>query len=294
MKEPPRPALPRASAPCPVFVVGPGRVGASLALALRRRRSQVTLLARAEGAGNRLARKRALPPVSPLAVWRPGAGPALLFLAVPDDAVPGVAKTLAERFQPAAAAGWSAFHLSGAESSRLLEPLRRKGVSVGSWHPLQTFARPDPSLWKGIPVVLEGDPEALAAGRDLAARLGAEPVELPADSRALYHCLSTISCAHVAAQLLLCHRALPAFPEPVRSILWEGWRKMAIRTLAQLDAAAPWSTVTGPAARGDRKTVALHRAALARSLPEWLGIYTAVHGFLAGAPETEPESDPTR
>ena len=95
-------------------------------------------------------------------------------------------------------------------------PWGGRGVSVGSWHPLQTFAAPDPSLWKGIPVVLEGDPGAVAAGRDLAARLGAEPVELPADSRPLYHCLSTISCAHVAAQLLLCHRALPAFPEPAR------------------------------------------------------------------------------
>jgi predicted short-subunit dehydrogenase-like oxidoreductase (DUF2520 family) len=211
---------------------------------------------------------------------------------VPDDVIAGVAEELAGRFRPGLSAGWTAFHLSGAETSRLLAPLERKGLSVGSWHPLQTFVAPDPSLWKGIPVVLEGDAGAVAAGRNLAKRLGAEPVELPADSRALYHCLSTISCAHVAAQLILCHRALPAFPEPTRRILWEGWRRLAIRTLAQLDAGAPWGTVTGPAARGDRKTVELHRAALARSLPGWLEVYSAIHEFLGQAPETGPGGDP--
>lgn len=292
MKTAPRPAVPCPPAPGPVFIVGAGRVGTSLALALRRRRRPVTLLARRADPAGRDARNRPSPPVSPLADWRPPAGPALLFLAVPDDAIAGVAAALARRYRPATAAGWAAFHLSGAETSRLLAPLRRKGMAAGSWHPLQTFAAPDPALWKGIPVALEGDPQAVAAGRDLAARLGAEAVEIPAGSRALYHCLSTISCAHVAAQLLLCHRALPAFPESARAVLWEGWRRLAIRTLAQLDAAAPWRTVTGPAARGDWKTVELHRAALARSLPEWQSIYAAIHEFLEKAAHIPPGGDP--
>lgn len=291
MSKPERPAGPPPPTAPPVFIVGPGRVGASLALALRRRRRQVTLLSRSNVTIHRRAGERALPPVAPLADWRPPAGPALLFLAVPDDAIPGVAAALAERFRPGSSDGWTAFHLSGAGTSRLLAPLGRKGLSAGSWHPLQTFAAPDPSLWKGVPLILEGDPEAVAAGRELAKRLGAEPVELPADSRALYHCLSTISCAHVAAQLLLCHRALPAFPEPARQVLWEGWRRLAIRTLAQLDAGIPWSTVTGPAARRDRKTVGLHRAALARDLPEWREIYTLIHEFLERTFETDPPGD---
>ena len=292
MSKPARPAGSPPSAAPAVFIVGPGRAGASLALALRRRRRRVTLLSRSNETVHRRAGKRAFPPVSPLADWRPPEGPALLFLAVPDDAIAGVAEGLAERFRSGPSGGWTAFHLSGVGNSRLLAPLGREGVAVGSWHPLQTFAAPDPSLWKGIPVILEGDPVAVAAGRELAERLGAEPVELPADSRALYHCLSTISCAHVAAQLLLCHRALPAFPEPARQVLWEGWRRLAIRTLAQLDARAPWSTVTGPAAREDRKTVELHRAALARDLPEWREIYSLIHEFLERTPGTGPPGDP--
>ena len=288
-----RPASPRPPAPRPVIIVGPGRVGGSLALALQRRRWPVTLLARSVSAGPRRAGRGASLLVSPLADWRPPDGPALLILAVPDDAIAGVAAELAGRFEPATAAGWAAFHLSGAGTSRLLEVLQRNGMAAGSWHPLQTFAAPDPALWKGIPVILEGDPEAVAAGRELAARLGAKPLEIPAESRALYHCLSTISCAHVAAQLLLCHRALPCFPEPARAILWEGWRRLAIHTLAQLDAGAPWETVTGPAARGDRQTVELHRAALARSVPEWQEIYAAIHEFLEKAFRALPGGDPS-
>lgn len=292
MKTAARPAAPRPPAPGAVFIVGPGRVGASLALALRRRRRPVTLLARSGEAGGGKSPKPSSLPTSPLVDWRPPAGPALLFLAVPDDAIAGVAAMLAERFQTDPAGDWTALHLSGAETSRLLAPLRRKGMATGSWHPLQTFAAPDPALWKGIPVIMEGDPAAVTAGRELAVRLGAEPVELPAESRALYHCLSTISCAHVAAQLLVCHRALPAFPESARSVLWEGWRRLAIRTLEQLDSGTPWSTITGPAARGDRKTVELHHAALLRSLPDWQSVYQAIHEFLENFSPSALAEDP--
>jgi predicted short-subunit dehydrogenase-like oxidoreductase (DUF2520 family) len=275
----------------PVVIVGPGRLGLSLALALRRLRCRVTLVGRQSPPFPATSARRAAVPVEPLESWRPSEGPALLCLAVPDDALSGLAHELAARFEASVSSGRLALHTSGVHSAGVLDPLRQRGLAVGSWHPLQTFFQPDPTLWKGIPVSMEGDPPALDAGRDLARVLGATPVEFPAELRPLYHCLSTIACAHVAAHLLFCHRAAAVFPEPARSLLWEGWRRLAIRGLTQLDPATPVRTMTGPAVRGDHRTVGLHLAALADAQPRWHSIYLQIHEFLLTVAASERDGN---
>ena len=224
----PSPARNRAASTEPEMVIaGAGRVGRSLALALGRRGRTVRVLARRPGAPVPDPERGTALAVEPLGNWHPAAGPARLILAVPDDALPSLAEDLAGRFPVPPPADWTVFHCSGALASAVLEPFRARGLPACSWHPLQSFARPDPHLWSGIPVVMEGDPMAIAAGRELAGWLEAEPVEIPADARPLYHCLATISCAHEAALLLFCHRALAALPPEARQPLWEGFRRLA-------------------------------------------------------------------
>lgn len=265
----------------PLVIAGPGRVGLSLLLALRRAGcGPLTLLARDPAAVGPLPQGPGLPVVvADLSEWTPGTGPQILFITVRDEAIAPVARRLSDHF-PVAAAGWIAFHTSGALDHRPLEPLHGRGLAVGSWHPLQTFTTPDPDLFRDIPVAMEGDPPAVAAGTRIARMLGARPVAVPAGLKPLYHCLATTSCAHVAALLLFCREALAEFPESERESIWRGLLALAGRTAAQLNVPDPARVVTGPAARGDRRIIELHRRELAERFPHWLPVYSALTDYL--------------
>ncbi|HOS99626.1 MAG TPA: DUF2520 domain-containing protein [Acidobacteriota bacterium] len=261
----------------PLLIVGAGRVGLSLAAAARRagmpaevvgpgsRRRTVTVRGRrltVHAAGIRFACLR----------------PVLLVLAVPDDDLSAVASEWAAQL-PADCTG-IALHTSGVHAARVLEPLQHRGWPTASWHPLQTFPQPDPARFSGIVVSVEGDPAAVSAGSRLARRLGARPIKLPPALKALYHCLATISCSHVAAQMLFCHDALRAFPPAVRKPLAHSLRALSAATVAGFPAENPAAGITGPAARGDRLTVAHHLTVLREYFPEWVSVYQQLDDFL--------------
>ncbi|HKG20593.1 MAG TPA: DUF2520 domain-containing protein, partial [Blastocatellia bacterium] len=61
----------------------------------------------------------------------------------------------------------SALHTSGSLSSDVLSPLRERGFSIGSCHPLQTFPRPSRSeaLVRSTYFCIEGDARAVRVAR---------------------------------------------------------------------------------------------------------------------------------
>jgi predicted short-subunit dehydrogenase-like oxidoreductase (DUF2520 family) len=260
-----------------LVIVGAGRVGLSLAAAARDAGLQVELWGRdrrrrvVRVGGRRFTVRSAGQPF-------PAQPSTALVFAVPDD-------TLA-----AAAAAWSrrlpedrpgtVFHTSGVHPANALAPCRRPGWAVASWHPLQTFPTPDPGRFRGTVVTLEGDPTAVRAGRQLGRRLGARPLAIPPALKPLYHCLATISCAHVAALLTFCQEALQDFPHPVRHSLWLALQRLAVDSAAGLPGRRAVAAITGPAARGDRATIDRHMAALRDRFPEWLPVYRHLDEFL--------------
>ncbi len=187
-------------------VIGAGRAGSALAALLHRRGWTVAAVASAHLAdARRLARRCGAPLATTDPARAAGAAEAVL-IAVPDRAIPRIAALLADsaparektergRGQPARGegaarrSGRAALHLSGASGGGLLEPLRRAGWSVGSFHPLVAFPpanRPAPSL-RGVTIAIDGDPRALKIAGALAASLGATTLSLPARDRARYH-----------------------------------------------------------------------------------------------------------
>lgn len=261
----------------PLLIVGAGRVGLSLAAAARR----TGLPAEVVGPGSR--RRTVTVRGRRLAVHAAGIRfachqPVHLVLAVPDDDLSAVASEWAEQL-PAECTG-IAMHTSGVYTAGVLEPLQHRGWPTASWHPLQTFPKPDPARFSGIVVCVEGDPAAVHAGSRLARRLGARPINLSPELKALYHCLATISCSHVAAQMLFCHDALGAFPPAVRKPLAGGLRALSAATAAGFSDENPAAGVTGPAARGDRQTVARHLTVLRERFPEWVSVYQQLDEFL--------------
>ncbi len=262
-----------------VTILGSGRVGLTLARALRRDEITVHLLTRADGSA------RAFPDGLAVAADREVAlrEAAVILLAVPDDAIHAVATELATRD------GWRAdqvvLHCSGMHDREVLSPLRRHGVALGSFHPLQSFPDPsgNPERLHGSPAVVEGDPAAVAAARALATRLGLRPVvEIGAGGKVKYHAAAVFAANYLVvlaavAQRLAGEAGIP--PQEARELFAPLMRE----TVAQLAVRSPGAILTGPIARGDQGTVATHLATLDASTRELYRLLAAEAARLVSA-----------
>ncbi len=246
-------------------LVGPGRVGASLAARLVAHGARLAAVAgrpaspRAGALAARFAAR--LGTVETLETR----GEALLLLAVPDAALAPLASALAARRQAAVA-----LHVAGALGARAVAPLAAAGSAIGTFHPLRAFPEADLAE-AGTPlggfVALGGDPEAIALGRRLAAALGASAEVIPDPLRLLYHLTATLFAGGVATVVAAAREiaARAGLPEATSA----GYTELARGALASAFVAVPpASGITGPAARGDRETFAAELAALATLDPE--------------------------
>ena len=180
----------------------------------------------------------------------------ILFLAVPDGAVAGMAARIATMCPPA---GLSVVHLSGALGLDALSPLR----SVGSFHPLQSFPIPrPPSAFREITIAIDATAPALRRRLASVARsLGARPKYVPDSERVRYHAAAVFASNFVNA----------AFAEGVRLLESLGWsEKESVAALlplldgavANIHSRGPVGALTGPIRRGDADTVRRHLEAV--------------------------------
>jgi predicted short-subunit dehydrogenase-like oxidoreductase (DUF2520 family) len=240
----------------PVAIVGTGRMGQGLALALREAEVPVTLL----GRGRRAEDTR---------------GAALVLIATPDDAIGGVAVELAR--DGAVGESQVVLHLSGLLDRLALQVLEPTGAALGSFHPLQSVADPATAAerLRGSFAGVEGDARALAAGERLAAALGMRVVRLAPGAKAAYHAGAVIASnyavvlADVAERLA---RQAGVGADDAAAL----YLPLMRGTVANL-AAGPAAALTGPVRRGDEATVRRHLAALG---PEDRALYRAL-GLLA-------------
>lgn len=249
-------AQPRRHAPT-VGIIGPGRAGIALALALR------TAGVRVLGVHGR--RRKKVPPgitltVGPRAPWIGRAD--VILLAVQDDEIAPLVRELAK--PGGVRRPQVVLHLSGVRSARVLEPLRALGVETGGLHPLMTaMGHPliDATHLHNATFALEGTPGALRAARALVKQLGAYSVRLKPEARAGYHAGAVFAANYVVTMMAAAEDLL----------VGAGFSRLAARTaLVPLTGAAlmntaangPLRALTGPIIRGDADTVRLNLGAL--------------------------------
>jgi len=258
-----------------VAVVGPGRMGLSLAAALLRSRAleRLTIIGRSVE-----------PPPHPLfdstdtpVEYRVGAQPlplgtTVLILAVPDRALAEVAHDFALAGPPPA--GCAALHVSGALTGDVLTPLHGAGYAVGSMHPLQSIADPWSGAERliGATYALAGERAAVAAGRRLVSALGGHAIVVTARARATYHAAAVMASNYLVtlhdAATRLMREADVAADDASAAIA--SLMRGTLDNLEQLGAPA---ALTGPVARGDVETVRLH---LSRLSPPDRELYCAL------------------
>lgn len=249
-----------------VFVLGAGRAGASLARALGD--SGVTIA----GLHGRRA-SPVTPVVTAGAIPRAIADAGVVIVAVRDAQLD---LALAEVLKSPLAKDAVILHLSGSGDPDGLEPLRAKGHSCGTFHPLLPLADPATAAvllrtaWIGI----DGDEKAQGASRALATALGARVLGIPPGEKARYHAAAVFAAnfpvvlSALAAELL---RDAGVAPEQA----WPAVVALMQAAAANIQTAAPEAALTGPLRRGDAETVAIHLRALREDLPA-LAAYIAL------------------
>jgi predicted short-subunit dehydrogenase-like oxidoreductase (DUF2520 family) len=255
-------------------IIGAGRVGTALGFALTRKRWDLVAVADKSPAAARESRKVIGRGAATTDIRRAARGIQILFICVPDDSIEAVARRLAR-----AGVGWSGrhvFHTSGLVSAAALDPLRKKGAYVASLHPVQAFPskKGGARLFRGISWGLEGDREAVRAGRGVVKALGGRSFLLREMDKPLYHAACSlasnafISLEGAAAALLeeagISRKSASAVLLPLVQGTLQNVKKLGLK-----------NALTGPFARGDVRTVRRHLEAL-KSRPLHEEIYRAL------------------
>ena len=256
-----------------IAIVGPGRLGTALALALREAGYRVSeLIVRkqrdSKSHARRLASQLRTRLVKPAEAKLEAN---LVWLCVPDSAIGACANSLAPlgRWE-----GKIIFHSSGALLAAKLSSLRKRGAAVASVHPLMTFVRNTRPNLRGVPFAIEGDPAAIRAARKIVRDLGGEPFPLKQRDKILYHAWGAFASPLMIT--LLAEAENVAAAAGVRSAAARKRMlpilRQTLQNYAEHGAAA---SLSGPLVRGDITTVRQHLRALSQ-VPRAKEVYAAL------------------
>ena len=242
-----------------VSIIGSGRLGTALAHALASHGYpiQSVVARRLQNARKAAAELDARPKAYAASQIRFLPPSELFLICVPDDQIASLATKLSRLdsdFKPVV------LHTSGALSSEVLLPLRAKGWSTGSVHPLLSIsdsqASIKPAFWS-----VEGDRGAVRLAKRLVEDLGGTSFSVRTAEKPLYHAAAVMTSGNVVALFdvaleMLVHSGLTR--KTARRIL----QPLLASTVQSLERQDPQQALTGTFSRGDIETVKRHLAAL--------------------------------
>ena len=247
-----------------VAIVGSGRLGTALGIALSRSGYRILAVvarrvAHARKAATLIGRDTAALAVNQLRLLPPSS---IVLISTPDDQIELVAQRLALDGMPATR-GRTVLHTSGALSSAVLLPLSKAGFHVGSIHPLVAVsdARTGAEALFGAFYCIEGDKVALRAAHSIVRELKSESFSVSSSKKALYHAAAVMASGHFVALFDIAVEMLVACglnKARAREVLLPLLRS-TVENLSNREAAG---ALTGTFARGDATTVRRHLAAL--------------------------------
>ncbi|MDQ1468134.1 MAG: hypothetical protein QOH10_2549 [Actinomycetota bacterium] len=230
-------------------LIGPGRAGATVALALVARGYVATSVAgRAPDAPSTMATAACLD-AKPVLVSKAGRGAAIVIVATPDAAIEATAVAVAPSLRRDALV----VHLAGSLGLGVFAPLLelRPDVRVGALHPLQSMPSVSigldrlPGSWAAI----AGDPQV----GELSDALELRTFVVADDQRARYHAMAVVASNHLVALLGQVERLAVSAGIP-----FEAFAPLAEASLANAFGLGARAALTGPVQRGDLATVADH------------------------------------
>jgi predicted short-subunit dehydrogenase-like oxidoreductase (DUF2520 family) len=259
--------LRRLHPPVSIAIIGKGRLGRSLAVAIRSLGSGYTLFAHLPARADSFA-----------ALSRRG-GPDVVFIVCADRYV---ASTAARAITACGIRTRIAIHCAGSLPASVMPA--HLGVDRALLHPIQTFPKADANAFDGISFGLQTtDESARRFALSFVKHLGAKQViQLTEDQLPLYHASTMIAANFITLLAATIESLAPEFdlsPKQFKAAL----APLMESALANALGGPALSALTGPIARGDADTIARHRRELRRrGRTDVLRLYDA---FLALARE---------
>ncbi|MEV5569615.1 DUF2520 domain-containing protein [Spirillospora sp. NPDC052269] len=289
-------ALPASGLPDPadrparlsVGVIGAGRVGTALGVALGHAGHRVVAVS-AVSEASRLRAEERLPGAEVVDPRDVVAASELVLLTVPDDALPELAAGLATT--GTSVEGRLVAHTSGRYGAAVLNPLTEAGALPLALHPVMTFTgRPDDvNRLTGISFGVTAPEPLRPVAEALVLEMGGEPAWIAEELRPLYHAALAGGANHLVTLVVEAMDLLR------RAGVDEPGRMLGPLLGAALDNGLRLGIdgLSGPVARGDAGTVAEHVAELGRISPESRNAYVALARLTAdralGAGRLKPE-----
>jgi predicted short-subunit dehydrogenase-like oxidoreductase (DUF2520 family) len=256
-----------------ITLIGAGNLGQALGPALSAAGYRIDFVAARETASSRRRAAMLARLLEARAQSLKDAGPTsdIIWICHTDDALAETAKLLARK------PGWAGkivLHSSGALSSDVLSPLKRKGASTASLHPMMTFVPGATPRMEEVPFAVEGDARAVSVARRIVRDLGAESFAIKKAAKPLYHALGSFSSPMIVAALVTAERVgrgAGLTASQTRRVMAPILRQ-TIKNYVERGAAAAFS---GPIKRGDLNTVLRHLKELKR-VPGASEVYRAL------------------
>lgn len=192
-----------------------------------------------------------------------------VMLSVSDGAIEAAVRRLTEP------ADLTVFHCSGARDLSPLEPLRERGATVASLHPVKAFADPAREIltFDGVACTLQGDAAAVDLLAQAVTAIGGEPVILkPTVDRRLYHAGAVFASNYLATlvQAALDSHAAAGIDHADSLRILSPILRDALGAILER---GPVAALTGPIARGDAATVEAQAEAIASHDPALADLY---------------------
>lgn len=178
----------------------------------------------------------------------------LIFLTVPDDTLEIIIRKLADNFDDFK--GKSIVHCSGTLSSDILSPLKEKGASIASFHPLQSiseFTSSFNSTWFDV----EGDKCVIHILEEIANKLGANALKVKKEAKPYLHAAAVVASNYVVTLMKIAEEIAEIGGIDKDKIV-SALIPLMQSSLNNLEAKGVENALTGPIARGDVHTVKTH------------------------------------
>lgn len=237
----------------PISLVGPGRAGTTVALALAGAGCRIVAVAGHAPFETSTMAAAAACDAQARDVADVGIGARIVIIATPDDAIADVAAELADACETEALL----VHLSGARTLSVFDAAlaKRPDLRVASMHPLQTIPSTSEGLDRlpGSYAAVSGDPQVL----DLVHLLELRPLQVDDPHRTAYHAAAVVASNHIVALLGQVERLARSAGVP-----FEAFRALVDAAVANAFDLGPAGALTGPVARGDTSTIDAHLQAI--------------------------------
>ncbi len=239
-----------------VTTIGTGALGAALTKALHQSGYPVKSIYNRTASGARTLAAEIDADVCSTFPQQPDELGTMVFITVRDAAIAQVARRLAKLSNDLSE--FVFVHCSGNEPSEVLKPLSAKGAHVAAFHPLQTFtATSGPADFENIYFDLEGDEGAVGVLNDMAGRLGAKTIRVPASAKPYLHAAAVTASNYLLA-LLEASGRIAELGGLKKGEIQEALLPLIKTTLDNAESGRTEDILTGPVKRGDIQTVKEH------------------------------------